>query len=328
MTELASLRGTVVIDEIQRRPELFEILRVLADRTPVKARFLILGSASPDLIGRSSETLAGRVETIPLSGFTIAEVGTVVGDRHWLRGGFPRSFLARTESDSVAWRKNFIGTFLERDVPGFGIGIPPEALRRFWTMLAHYHGGIWNAAEFARAMGVSEPTVRRYLDVLSGVFVVRQLQPWHENIGKRQVKSPKVYVRDSGILHVLLGIGSRAELLSHPKCGASFEGWVIEQSIELLRPDAAHFWATHNGAEIDLLILKNGRRFGIEVKRSDAPTMTPSMQIAVKDLGLEHLVVIYPGETNYRLSDKVSVTPVAVLGSDDPTALIPRYPKR
>jgi len=311
MTALQSLRGTVVIDEIQRRPELFPVLRVLVDRRPLPARFLILGSASPGLLRQSSETLAGRIEVLALGGFSLAELGARKQEQHWRRGGFPRSFLARSEADSVAWRRDFVNTFLERDAPQLGLAVPAQALLRFWTMVAHWHGGIWNAAEPARSLGVSEPTVRRYLDFLAGAFMVRQLPPWHQNLKKRQVKAPKVFVRDSGLLHHLLGIRSGRELLSHPKAGASWEGYVIEEAIRTIAPDEAYFWATHQGAELDLLLFKGGRRFGIEVKRADAPRLTASMRIAIEDLGLDRLVVLYPGARAYALDNKVSVVPAA-----------------
>lgn len=324
MTALAPLRGVIVIDEVQRRQDLFPMLRVLADRRPLSARFLILGSASPELLRQSSESLAGRMETITLPGFTLAEVGTRALNRHWLRGGFPRSFLARTHEDSLRWRNEFIQTFLERDLPQLGVSIPAQALRRFWAMVAHYHGNIWNAAEPARSLGVSEPTVRRYLDLLTGVFLVRQLPPWHENLGKRQVKAPKVYVRDSGLLHALLGVRTDAELLHHPKCGASWEGYAIEEALNLVQPDDAYFWATHQGAELDLLLLKDGRRFGMEIKRTDAPTLTPSMRIALDDLRLEHLIVLYPGMRRYPLSTRVTAVPLAEFAASSLEALLPR----
>jgi predicted AAA+ superfamily ATPase len=310
MTALSRLRGTVVVDEVQKRPDLFPTLRVLADRRPLPARFLVLGSASPDLVRQSAESLAGRLEVVPLSGFSLAEVGPDALDRLWLRGGFPPSYLARSTGDSFVWRRELVRTFLERDLPRLGVTIPSEALLRFWSMLAHYHGGVWNAAEFARSLGVSEPTVRRYLDLLSGLYLVRQLSPWHENIGKRQVKSPKVYVRDSGLLHQLLGIRTEASLLSHPRCGASWEGFAIEETLKAVRPDEAYFWATHTGAELDLLLLKDGRRLGVEVKRADAPRVTPSMRAALHDLRLEQLTVLYPGETSYPLGDRVTVRPL------------------
>ena len=220
MTALRDLRGLVVIDEVQRRPDIFPILRVLADRSPLPAHFLILGSASPSMLRQASESLAGRIETVSMGGFSLGELGLPEQRRHWLRGGFPLSYLARTEADSLAWRKAFLQAFLERDLPQWGIGSPAIALLRFWTMLAHYHGQTWNAAEPARSLSISEPTARRYLDILAGVFMIRQLQPWHTNLNKRQVKAPKIYFRDSGLLHQLLGIRSEKDLLSHPKCGA------------------------------------------------------------------------------------------------------------
>jgi len=310
MTALRGLKGLVVIDEVQRRPDLFPVLRVLMDRTPLSARFLILGSASPELLRQTSESLAGRIETISMSGFSMSEVGHVALARHWLRGGFPPSYLARTEADSLAWRKNFIQTFLERDLPQWGIGTPSAALLRFWTMLAHYHGQTWNAAEPARSLGVSEPTVRRYLDILSGVFMVRQLLPWHANLKKRQVKAPKSYFRDTGLLHHLLGIRSDKELLGHPKCGSSWEGYVIEETIKATEPDEAYYWATHSGAEIDLVLLKNGRMLGVECKRMDAPRLTPSMRIALEDLKLEQIAVVYPGTKRYSLGERVAAVPL------------------
>jgi predicted AAA+ superfamily ATPase len=328
MTALSPLRGVVVIDEIQRRPDLFPVLRVLADRVvPASARFLILGSASPDLLRQSPESLAGRLKTIPLSGFGLAEIGVRALDRHWLRGGFPRAFLARTNTDSLVWRRQFIHTFLERDLPQLGIAMAAPVLLRFWTMLAHFHGNIWNAADPARSLGVSEPTVRRYLDLLTGLFMVRQLPPWHENLRKRQVKSPKVYLRDSGLLHHLLGIRSEQELLGHPKCGASWEGYAIEETLKVLQPDEAFFWATHQGAELDLFLIKDGRRFGVEIKRVDAPTLTPSMRIAHEDLRLEHLVILYPGTAQYELSERASVVPLAVLAQGRWEAVFPRRPR-
>ncbi len=310
-TALRPLKGLVVIDEIQRRPDLFPLLRVLADRKPLPARFLILGSASPDLLRQSSESLAGRMETVPLEGFRLADLGADTQARHWLRGGFPLAFTARSEGDSLAWRRQFLQTFLERDLPQLGVKVPAVALRRFWNMVAHYHGQIWNAAELARALAVNESTVRRYLDLMTGVFMVRQLPPWFENLGKRQVKAPKVYVRDSGLLHALLGIGSRRDLEHHPKVGASWEGYAVEEVLKALRPDEAYYWATHQGAEIDLVLFKHGRRIGVECKRMDAPVLTPSMRIALADLKLDELHVVYPGERRYPLSDKVAVVPLA-----------------
>lgn len=323
MTALHNLRGLVIIDEIQRRPELFPVLRVLADRAPLPARFLILGSASPDLMRQSSESLAGRVETITMSGFSLTEVGQPAYARHWLRGGFPPSFLARNETDSLSWRKNFIQTFLERDLPQWGFGIPASALLRFWTMLAHYHGQTWNAADPARSLGVSEPTVRRYLDILTGVFMMRQLQPWHANLKKRQVKSPKIYFRDTGLLHQLIGIRSEKELLNHPKSGASWEGYVVEEVIKAIEPDEIYYWATHNGAEIDLVIIKNGRMLGVECKRMDAPRLSPSIRTALEDLKLEQIAIVYPGTKRYSLSNTVKVIPFAAV-ADGMQGLFPK----
>ncbi|OGK76023.1 MAG: hypothetical protein A2X53_10845, partial [Candidatus Rokubacteria bacterium GWA2_70_23] len=298
MTALAPLRGLVVIDEIQRRPDVFPILRVLADRRPLRARFLILGSAGSDLLRQSSETLAGRIETVTLSGFGTDELGADPATlrRLWRRGGFPPAYLARSERESYVWRQQLIQTYLERDLPQLGITIPAPTLLRFWTMLAHYHGGIWNAAEAARSLGVTEPTARRYLDILTGLFMVRQLRPWHQNLKKRQVKSPKVYLRDSGLLHTLLGLATERDVLSHPKAGASWEGFAIEEALRTIRPEAAYFWATHTGAELDLLLFVGGRRYGVEVKFQDAPRLTPSMRIALEDLGLRRLSVLYPGD--------------------------------
>ncbi len=328
MTALATLRGVVVIDEVQRRPELFPVLRVLADRAPLRARFLILGSASPAFLRQSSESLAGRVEMITLSGFSLAEVGPPALQRLWQRGGFPRAFLARSSADSFAWRRQFIQTFLERDVPQLGITIPASALLRFWTMLAHYHGQVWNAAEPARSLGVSEPTVRRYLDLLTGLFMVRQLQPWHQNLGKRQVRAPKIYLRDTGLLHQLFGVRTEKDLLSHPKCGASWEGYAIEETLKLVQPDEAYFWATYQGAELDLLLIKDGRCLGVEVKRTDAPRLTPSMRITLHDLRLEQMIVLYPGAVRYPLAERVMAVPLAALAEAQIEDLFPRRRSR
>lgn len=310
MTALRDLRGLVVIDEIQHRPELFPVLRVLADRRPLPARFLILGSASPELLRQSSESLAGRMETVNMSGFSMEEVGAAVLARHWRRGGFPLSFLARSETDSLLWRKQFIRTFIQRDMPRLGVNLSPPALLRFWLMLAHYHGQVWNNAEPARALGVSEPTIRHYLDLLTWMFIARQLPPWHANLKKRQVKSPKFYIRDSGLLHQLLGVRTELDLLNHPRCGASWEGYAIEEAIKSIMPDESYFWATHGGAELDLFIIKDGKRIGIECKRMDAPVITPSMQIAVADLKLDCLLVIYPGVRRYAISDRIVAFPL------------------
>jgi predicted AAA+ superfamily ATPase len=310
-TALRPLEKLVVIDEIQRRPDLFPLLRVLADRTPLPARFLILGSASPDLLRQSSESLAGRLETVSLEGFRLSDLGAAAQSRHWLRGGFPLAYTARTEADSLTWRRHFLQTFLERDLPQLGIRIPAAVLRRFWNMVAHYHGQIWNAAELARALAVNESTVRRYLDLMTGVFMVRQLPPWFENLGKRQVKAPKIYVRDSGLLHTLLGVTSQHDLEHHPKVGASWEGYAVEEVLKALQPDEAYYWATYNGAEIDLILFKDGRRVGVECKRADAPALTPSMRIALADLKLDQLSVVYPGEKKYSLARNVEVVPLA-----------------
>ncbi len=310
-TALRPLKGLVVIDEIQRCPELFPLLRVLADRQPLPARFLILGSAAPDLLRQSSETLAGRLETLPLEGFRLADLGAAAQDRHWLRGGFPLAYTARSEADSFQWRRQFLQTFLERDIPQLGLGIPAVALRRFWNMVAHYHGQTWNGAELARALAVGESTVRRYLDLMTGVFMFRQLPPWFENLGKRQVKAPKAYVRDSGLLHALLGLTDRQALEHHPKVGASWEGYAVEEVLKALQPDEAYYWATHNGAELDLLLFKNGRRIGVECKRADAPTLTPSMRTARRDLKLDELRVVYPGTMRYPLGEGIEAVPLA-----------------
>ena len=316
MIALRGLTGLVVIDEVQRRPDLFPILRVLTDREPLPARFLILGSASPALLRQSSESLAGRLEIVSIGGLSLVDTGMESHEAHWFRGGFPLSFLAANDVDSAAWRKSFIQTFLERDIPQLGITTPAPNLLRFWSMLAHYHGQVWNAAEPARSLGVSESTIRRYLDLLEGVFMVRQLQSWHENLKKRQIKSPKVYFRDSGLLHQILGIRKPEDLLTHRKCGASWEGYVMEELLTILRPDEAYFWGTHAGAEIDLLLFKEGRRIGVEIKRADAPRLTPSMRIALTDLALNRLLVIYPGEKRYSLAEEVDVLPLSALITD------------
>jgi hypothetical protein len=321
MTALRDLRGLVVIDEIQRRPDLFPILRVLCDRSPLPAQFLILGSASPDLVRSASESLAGRVETIPITGFGLAEVGLESLAMHWLRGGFPLSFLAHSEADSLAWRKNFVQMLLERDLPGWGVRTPATTLLRFWSMAAHYHGQIWNHAEPARALGISQPTVRNYLDIMEGVFMVRILQPWHANLNKRQVKSPKIYFRDSGLLHYLLGIRSELDLLTHPRSGASWEGYAIEEVLKATAPDEAYFWRAHTGAELDLLLIKDGQRIGVECKRVDAPRLTPSLSTATQDLELERAFVIYPGIQEYAITDKVSALPISRLAGPVPVNL-------
>lgn len=317
MTALRELTGLVVIDEIQRRPDLYPLLRVLADRTPLPANFLILGSASPELMRGASESLAGRLERIPVSGLSLAEIGVNHLKQHWLRGGFPLSFLAKKETDSLVWRKNFVQSLLERDLPQWGIQIPAPMILRFWTILAHYHGQTWNAAEAARTLGVSNMSVRKYLDVLEGIFMIRVLQPWHANLGKRQVKSPKIYFRDSGLFHYLSNVTTEADLVHHPKVGASWEGYAIEEAIKAIDPDEAYFWGTHNGAELDLLLLKNGERIGVECKRVDAPRVTPSMQIALEDLELERLIVFYPGEQRFPLGQRIEAIPLSSLANED-----------
>ncbi|MCP4578502.1 MAG: ATP-binding protein [Deltaproteobacteria bacterium] len=307
---LGGIQGLVVLDEIQVMPELFRVLRVLVDRPENQAQFLVLGSASPDIVKNVSETLAGRVEFVELAGFDLGEVNGDSWERLWLRGGFPRSFLADSDEDSMVWREGFIKTFLERDIPQLGISIPSVAMRRFWTMLAHYHGQTWNASELARSMSLSDKTVRSYLDLLTGTFMVRQLQPWHENIKKRQVKAPKIYLRDSGLLHSLLSLNDMYSLSSHPRVGASWEGFALEQFLQALRPAQSYYWATHGSAGIDLFFLHRGQRHGVEVKFSEAPTITKSMKIALEDLRLDRLWVVYPGKHAYPVSEKIEVWPL------------------
>jgi predicted AAA+ superfamily ATPase len=318
---LGRTQGLVIVDEVQRRPDLFPVLRVLADRRPLPARFLLLGSASPDLLRQGSESLAGRVEIIEMGGFDLSEVGAGAAQRLWIRGGFPPSFLARTQEASITWRDNFIQTFLERDLPQLGLRLPPLTLRRFWTMVAHYHGQTWNASEIGRSLGVSDVTTRRYLDVLTGAYVIRQLPPWFENVGKRQVRAPKVYVRDSGLLHALLGIDSYRAVLGHPKAGASWEGFALEEVLRVIQPREAYFWAVHGQAELDLLVLHRGRRLGFEFKFADAPGLTRSMEIALRELRLDGLTVVYPGDREYVLGPKISVIPLAgIRGGQKPRA--------
>ena len=314
--ELRPLRGLVVLDEIQRLPDVFPLLRVLADRPRTPARFLVLGSASPELLRQTSETLAGRVAFHTLDGFDLREVRDL--DRLWLHGGFPRAYLARSPAAGRRWRDDFIRTFLERDLPELGSTVPSTTLRRFWTMLAHWHGQLWNGAEFGRAFGVAHTTVRRYLDLLTSVFVVRQLPPWHENVAKRQVRAPKVYVGDSGILHALLGLNSRDALVSHPKVGASWEGFVVRQVCHLLaaRPDQCFHWSTYSGAELDLLVVAGSRRYGFEVKRTEAPRLTPSMRSALDTLDLRRLDVVHAGQRSYRLAPRVRALPAAQLATE------------
>ena len=306
MLALKKLKGLIIIDEIQRKPELFDILRVLADRPDKPAQILVLGSAAPRLIKGASESLAGRIGFVDLSGFSIGEVGENTSSTLWHRGGFPRSFLASSEKSSYQWRNDFIRTFLERDIPQLGISIPADTLFRFWTMLAHFHGQVWNGAEFARALGTSQVTARKYLDLLSGAYVVRQLQPWYANLKKRQVKSPKIYIRDTGILHALLFVENEKQLQSHPKVGASWEGFVVEEIFRLSMDRNLFFWSTHAGAELDVLLFKGGKVTGFEIKYTDAPKTTKSMRVASNDLGLHHLYVVYPGEKTYQLDESIT----------------------
>jgi len=307
---LAPMKGLVVIDEVQRNPELFRVLRVLADRRPLPARFLILGSASPGIVRGVSESLAGRVSFVDVSGFNLSEVGPNHVRELWWRGGFPPAYTAETDRVCVQWQEDFIRTVLERDLPLLGITIPATTLRRFWTMVAHYHGQKWNAAELARSLGTSEPTMRKYLDLLTGMFLLRQLPPWFENLGKRQVKAPKVYVRDSGLLHTLLRLDTPAALEGHPKLGASWEGFALEQVLSLTGDQDAYFWSAHSGPELDLLLFRGGRRLGFEFKYSDAPELTKSMRAAMDDLKLDHLFVVYPGEQALELGEKAELLPI------------------
>lgn len=315
---LQDLRGLVVLDEIQRVPEVFPVLRVLADRRPVRTRFLVLGSASPDLLRQSSESLAGRIHYHELTPFSLDETGARSSQRLWLRGGFPRAYLARTDALCFAWLEDFTRTYLEREVPQLGQRVPGETLRRFWSMLAHYHGQVWNSSEFARSFGMSDVTVRRYLDLLASLFLVRLMQPWHENLGKRLVKAPKVYIEDSGLLHQLLGVHSRAQLERHPKVGASWEGFVLAAVERKLRvqPGEAYFYGAHSGAELDLLVVRGGRRVGFEFKRTVAPDVTRSMRTAAEDLRLDRLDVIHAGEHTYALSDGIRAVALSRLLDD------------
>lgn len=307
MLALESLQGLVILDEIQRLPELFPVLRVLADRRPLPARFLVLGSASPVLLKQSSESLAGRIQYYQLGGFALDEIGPGAVQQLWRRGSFPAAFLAASEAASVRWRRNFLQTFLERDLPQLGVQVPATTMRRFWTMLAHYHAQIWNGAELARAFGMSVATVRRYLETLTATLVLRQLPPWFENLGKRQVKAPKVYVADSGLLHTLLGVDTAAELEQHPKIGASWEGFALEEVVSRLgaRPEQCFFWATHTGAELDLLVVRGSHRWGFEFKHTVTPRLTRSMHSALADLHLERLDVVYAGDATFPLATRV-----------------------
>ena len=318
MLALKDLKGLVVVDEIHRLPGLFAVLRVLADRPRTPARFLVLGSASPDLLRQSAETLAGRIAYHELGGFSLGEIGPNNRRRLWTRGGFPRAYLARSAAESAEWRRGFIRTFLERDLPQLGITVSSTAMRRFWTMLAHYHGQVWNASEFGRSFGVADTTVRNYLDLLTAALVVRQLPPWHENISKRQVKAPKVYIADSGLLHALLGIGTEMELDAHPKVGASWEGFALEEVIRRLgaRREECFFWATHAGAELDLLVVRGRDRLGFEAKRTVAPRLTPSMRTALTDLKLQRLDVLHAGDHTFPLAPRVRAVALARLLGD------------
>ncbi len=310
MTAMQGLRGLVVIDEAQRQPGLFPALRVLADRAEQPATFLILGSASPELSRQAAESLAGRVEIIEMRGFDLSELPAGAQDTLWQRGGFPRSYLAADEADSVVWRKNFIGTFLERDLAALGFGLSPALMGRFWTMVAHYHAQLWNGSEIAASLGIAPNTARAYLDALEQTYMIRRLLPWQANLGKRLVKSPKIYFRDSGLFHTLCGIASASELMTHPKLGASWEGFALEELVQAQRPDNVWFYAVHSGSELDLLMETGGQRIGVEFKRADAPTATRSMQLAITDVGLDELWVVYPGTRAYALEDRIKVRPL------------------
>jgi predicted AAA+ superfamily ATPase len=312
---LEPLRGLVVLDEVQRRPDLFAVLRVLADRPGPPARFLILGSASPELLRQGSETLAGRIAFYHLGGFDVSEVGPDNLRKLWFRGGFPESFMARTHKASDAWRRDFVRTFVERDIPSLGIGVPAGTLARFWTMLSHYHGQVWNASELGASLGVSHTTMRKYLDLLTQTFVIRQLQPWTENIGKRVVKSPKVFVADSGLLHTLLRLATPEDVEAHPKLGASWEGFGVSEVARALRVhhDECYFWRTHAGAELDLLVVHGRRRLGFEFKRTDAPRVSPSMRHALNDLRLNRLYVVHAGRDPFQLGNKIEAIPLSLV---------------
>ncbi|MDA0348867.1 MAG: ATP-binding protein [Verrucomicrobia bacterium] len=318
MLALKNLEGLVVIDEVQRIPNIFPVLRVLADRKPNPAKFLILGSASPALLKQSSESLAGRIFYNELGGFSLDEIGSSNGEKLWLRGGMPESFLASSERQSFEYRLGYTRTFLEQDLPQLGISVSSTTMRRFWTMLAHYHGQTWNASELGRSFGVADTTVRTYLDHLTSALVVRQLQPWHENISKRQVKAPKVYIEDSGVLHALLNLPELKDLESHPKLGASWEGFVLNQIIHQLdvRSDECYFWATYSGAELDLLVVRGSQRLGFEIKRTSAPKITLSMRSALQDLKLTQLSIIHAGEHSFDLDENIRAIALERLLSD------------
>ena len=307
---LDGVAGLVIIDEIQRMPELFPILRVLADKSADNGRFLILGSASPELVRDSSESLAGRIEFVDLHGFDLLETGDERRPRLWLRGGFPRSYLADTDRDSNAWREGFIRTFLERDIPQLGISVPSTTLRRFWTMLAHSHGQILNQSELGRSMGVSHNTIRSYIDILSATYMIRPLQPWFANTKKRQVKSPKIYFSDTGILHYLLGLESHDSLLAHPVLGASWEGFALEQILRIRSEITPYFWSLHSGAELDLLFTLEGKAYGVEFTYSETPRMSKSMHGVLNELKLHRVFLVYPGGARFPLHENVEAVPL------------------
>jgi predicted AAA+ superfamily ATPase len=311
---LASLKGLIVIDEIQRRPDLFPTLRALIDQENHGKRYLILGSASRELIRQSSESLAGRIHYMELTPFSYGEVDNL--EKLWRAGGFPRSYLADNDAHSMQWRQNYIRTYLEQDIPNLGIQIPAEHLRRFWMMLTHYHGQYFNASEIGNALGFSHHTIKKYLDILTGTFMIRQLPSWYENLAKRQVKTNKIYFRDSGILHALMNIHDQTELLMNPKIGASWEGFALESVIRHLNlfPGEAYFWAIHNQAELDLLIVRGMKKIGFEFKYSINPRLSKSMQISMKLLKLDHLYVIYPGEITFALAENITSIGLMNLG--------------
>lgn len=308
---LPGLEGLVVIDEVQRLPDLFPLLRVLSDRKPLPARFLVLGSASGDLMRQGAESLAGRIRYHELPGFSLGEVGAGHWERLWRRGGYPKSYLAKGEADSCDWRESFLETFLERDIPNLGLRLPAPQMRRFWMMATHYHGQTWNSAEIGRSLGFSDKVMLHHLHVLEQTFMVRLLRPWHDNAGKRLVKAPKFYVRDSGLLHSLLGLKDGKDLLLHPKLGASWEGFAMEEILKVTGSRDAYFWGTHGGAELDLMIDEGSTRIGFEFKYSQAPVMTKSIYSAMNDLKLQRLAVVYPGTRHYALAEKVEALPLA-----------------
>lgn len=311
MTALADLSGVIVIDEIQRRPDLFPVLRVLSDRHPLPARFLILGSAAPDALRQATESLTGRLEELAVSGFSLAEIGIKHADRLWLRGGYPLAYLAKSDADSFRWRRQYARSLASQDLRDFGLRLSPLTIERFLAVVATAHGQLWNAAAPARALGISETTSRHYLDVLSDALLVRVLQPWSNNLGKRLRKRPKVYFRDSGLLHALLGVESKQSLLRHALVGSSWEGFVIEEVLKLAGDRARpYYWRTSNGAEVDLLLEFQSTLIAIEVKRSDAPSVTRSMRTAITELGIDRLIVIYPGKKRYKMGERIEAVPL------------------